>query len=209
MQNLLPALIAAKREFSPIAKTGYNPHYKSKYATLANILDSVNPAMHNHGLCLVQPLLTRSDRVLLQSYVYHAASTECLGSEVLLPEAPDPQRLGAIISYYRRYAICSLLSLSIDGDDLPSNSQPHTGRAFEARSSSSSSPHTRQVNTDMSDVVACFELLGWDTAQRAAWGETFRPGKPSRQWSAQDWISAKLTLWDLINKPKSSDEIAY
>jgi hypothetical protein len=113
MNNLLTALIKAKKEFKSIVKSANNPFYKSKYATLDTILDSVEPALLNNGLILVQPVIENN----LYTRLYHAESGEYLESIYILPELSDPQKLGSAITYARRYGVSAMLSLSTDDDD--------------------------------------------------------------------------------------------
>lgn len=116
MQNLIPALIKARSEFGAIQKDKTNPHYKSKYATLDAVLDAVTPALCKHGLAIVQSTSTESGKTELKTHLYHE-SGEYLSSSYPLPDITDAQKLGAALTYARRYALCALLSVTADEDD--------------------------------------------------------------------------------------------
>jgi hypothetical protein len=112
-ETLAAALIAARAEFPPIPKDSTNPHFKSKFASLDAILGAVVPVLSAHGLILVQPIRGRS----IETTILHE-SGEMLASSYPLPEnLDDPQKLGAAVTYGRRYSASSLLGITADEDD--------------------------------------------------------------------------------------------
>jgi hypothetical protein len=117
MQNILKALILAKQEFKHIPKNSYNPYHKSKYANLEAVLAAISESFNKYNLCLLQPTEVRDDRTILKTVIYHVESGEQIASELLLPQNTDPQKTGSAITYYRRYALCSLLGIIADEDD--------------------------------------------------------------------------------------------
>jgi hypothetical protein len=117
MQNILKVLILAKQEFKHIPKNSYNPYHKSKYANLDAVLAAISESFDKYNLCLLQPTEVRDERVILKTVIYHVESGEQISSELLLPQNTDPQKTGSAITYYRRYALCSLLGIIADEDD--------------------------------------------------------------------------------------------
>ena len=141
MENLIPALIKAKQQFQLIAKDGYNPYHKSKYCTLDSVIKATEPALLANGLVVIQTLKTESDLTVLVTTLYHS-SGEFISSEypiqrtsenkvtnytdfetkanVTKTETKDglePQKLGAAITYARRYAYSSIIGVTADEDD--------------------------------------------------------------------------------------------
>ena len=49
MQQIIPALIKAKKNFKKISKDAINPYFKSKYATLDSVLDATESALAEQG----------------------------------------------------------------------------------------------------------------------------------------------------------------
>jgi ERF superfamily len=117
MQNILKALILAKQEFKQIPKNSYNPYHKFKYANLDAVLEAISESFNKYNLCLLQPTEIRDDRTILKTVIYHVESGEQISSELLLPQTAEPQKTGSAITYYRRYALCSLLGIIADEDD--------------------------------------------------------------------------------------------
>lgn len=116
MQELIKALIKAKSEFKSIQKDRINPHFKHKYATLDAVLDAVTPALSKYGLAIVQTTAIAEGKTILETHLYHE-SGECITSPYPLPDISDPQKLGAALTYARRYSVCAILSVTADEDD--------------------------------------------------------------------------------------------
>jgi hypothetical protein len=51
---LAAAMAEAQGEMENASKKSTNPHFKSKYADLAEILNTVRPVLARHGLSVVQ-----------------------------------------------------------------------------------------------------------------------------------------------------------
>ena len=117
MKLITAALIAAKAQFTPIHKNKVNPHFKFKYATLDEILEAIAPALLANNLLLIQPTIVKDNLTVLKTLLIHAESGEQLESELTIPAIADPQKLGAAMTYYRRFSICSLLAIAPDDDD--------------------------------------------------------------------------------------------
>jgi hypothetical protein len=122
--TLCAALVAAQAGLKPIAKDGKNPAFRSRYATLDGIMETVRPALAAHGLAVVQGVVHpetgeggRLVGIMLETRLLHT-SGEWLASVVPVPVAKgDAHGLGSALSYGRRYGISALLALSTDEDD--------------------------------------------------------------------------------------------
>lgn len=116
MNELISALIKARSEFAPIRKDKVNPFLKNKYATLDAVLEAVEPALRQNGLTIVQTTEVNGDQTVLKTSLYHE-SGQSISGHYPLPQTDDPQKLGAAITYGRRYALCAILSVTADEDD--------------------------------------------------------------------------------------------
>lgn len=117
-KNLDERMLDAQMEIGTISKDGTNPHFKSKYATLPQIIGEVKPILNKHGLLLLQPIL--ENEVTTQI----SFGKECHVSSIKLPEGLNAQQIGSAITYFRRYTLASLLSLEIEDDDGNGASEP-------------------------------------------------------------------------------------
>jgi hypothetical protein len=116
--------VAAQGALKPIAKDGKNPAFRSRYATLDGIMETVRPALAAHGLAVVQGVVHpetgeggRLVGIMVETRLVHT-SGEWLASVVPVPVAKgDAHGLGSALSYGRRYGLSALLALSTDEDD--------------------------------------------------------------------------------------------
>lgn len=114
IQEIAKALITFQVKVDSIKKDAKNPFFKSSYASLANILDSIKEPLIECGLSILQ--FPTGDYGLTTILLHD--SGEYLKSEYnMKPVKDDPQGRGSAITYARRYAIASILCLNIDEDD--------------------------------------------------------------------------------------------
>jgi len=101
-----------------IGKDAKNPFFKSSYASLPHILDEIAEPLEKAGLVISQ----FPDGSGLTTMLIHSKTGQFLMAKYDMPvaKANDPQALGSAISYARRYAVSSILSLKIDDDDAES-----------------------------------------------------------------------------------------
>jgi len=115
INKLTKALLIFNVKVDTIKKDAKNPFFKSTYASLTNIIDSIKEPMIESGLVLVQFPEGYND---LTTRVIHAESGEWIESSYAMkPTQDNPQGIGSALTYMRRYAIASILNLSIDEDD--------------------------------------------------------------------------------------------
>jgi hypothetical protein len=115
IKNIACALVKFQASVSKVAKESNNPFFKSKYASLANILDTIQKPLSECGLAISQ----FPDANALTTIIVHAESGEWMESSYVMPVAKqnDPQAMGSAITYARRQSIGSILNLNIDDDD--------------------------------------------------------------------------------------------
>lgn len=91
--------------------------HKYTYADLPKIYSVINPLLFKHGLAIAQPLTEGGILTIL----YHLESGEYLEATTPIPHVTlgnmnDYQAFGSGVTYYRRYALSSLLGLVTDTD---------------------------------------------------------------------------------------------
>ena len=115
IKELAGALAIFHKEVATIKKTETNPFFKSKYADLSNILDSIKEPLGKSGLVFSQ---IPSGENELTTILIHTKSGEWMsGAYRMTPAKNDPQGQGSAITYMRRYALSAILGLNTDEDD--------------------------------------------------------------------------------------------
>lgn len=128
------ALVKVQGELNAVSKDGKNPHFKSTYATLQNIVESTREALHRNGLAVVQTFgQTDGTYIDLTTTLLHESGEWMSGTITVRPTKPDPQGLGSAATYARRYAYSAILGIvTDDDDDGNAASQPGSDRALQA-----------------------------------------------------------------------------
>lgn len=118
--QLAAALSAAQIEMTAAQMDGNNPHFRSKYATLASVIDAIRP-IHKQGLALLQTAtVARSDAgvsVEIETMLAHKSGEWVSESISLKPQADNPQSVGSAITYGRRYLAAAICGIAADDDD--------------------------------------------------------------------------------------------
>lgn len=118
IKELATALSKFQGELKPAIKSGTNPFFKSRYADLASVWDVVREPLANNGLSITQTLGTgTAQEFIVETTLFHI-SGEWLSSKWCMPLLKnDPQSVGSVISYARRYSLCGLLGVAAEDDD--------------------------------------------------------------------------------------------
>lgn len=115
INELATALASAQAEMknAPLNKT--NPHFKSRYADLAGIRDTVTPALTKHGIAIVQGTDTTDGGIVVVTKLVHKSGQ---WMESRFPISYDkPQAMGSAYTYARRYSLSAMCAISADEDD--------------------------------------------------------------------------------------------
>jgi len=114
IKNIATALNEFQRDVETIRKTETNPFFKSKYASLADILTVIRQPLADNGLSFVQ---FPKGKYCLETMLMHTSGEWLAESYEMEPTKKDPQGAGSVITYQRRYALGAILRLNIDVDD--------------------------------------------------------------------------------------------
>ena len=117
IKELATALAKAQGELENAKKSSENPFFKSKYAELVHCWEACRETLSKHGLSVCQIPVGGTGTVGVRTMLLHS-SGQYIGGELLTtPTKTDPQTLGSIITYFRRYALQAIIGLSAEDDD--------------------------------------------------------------------------------------------
>lgn len=122
-QNLSELYIALGKvhdETKDIVADDYNPHFKSKFASLSAHLSYLKPIFSKHGLVVIQlPCSEYHDNGIgIKTIIAHKNGTSIQTSCVVpVGEQATGQQAGAILTYLRRYCLASIGGLATTDDD--------------------------------------------------------------------------------------------
>lgn len=120
---LFAALALAQAEVENATKASTNPHFKSKYADLAEVLNTVRPVYSKHGIAIVQSTGFDGGMVSVTTALVHKEGgyITCVAS--CTPAKTDGQGVGAATTYLRRYSLAAACGVAQEDDD--GNSAAH------------------------------------------------------------------------------------
>lgn len=131
MTETTDKLLEFQRRVSAISKDSVNPFFKSKYFDVNTVIDTIKPILNEVGLVVTQPFQILEGKNVLRTEVYDENKL-ILSSVILLPDLADVQKFGAAITYFRRYALVSLLLLQGEEDDDANKTQSKPKHAATA-----------------------------------------------------------------------------
>ena len=117
-KHIAAAFVKAQRQFGPALKTSVNPHFKSKYADLANCIEAVIEALNSNGIGLMQRTYECKDGVLVETVFIHESGEVMECGMLHVPAGKqDPQGYGSALTYARRYSLLAATGLAPEDDD--------------------------------------------------------------------------------------------
>lgn len=115
--KLATALAKAQSVMGGAKKDKKNPFFKSSYADLSSVFDVLREPFAANGLSVTQLMdVLESGRSVMITRLMHL-SGEFLESKVMLTDIPDPQKLGAYMTYMRRYCLMAIAGIPAEDDD--------------------------------------------------------------------------------------------
>ena len=125
--ELYGALAKAQGEIINAAKNSKNPHFKSDYADLASILDTVKPARSKNGIGVIQGTAFDGSRVTVTTVLAHSAGGSISSEASCVPAKMDGQGIGSATTYLRRYGLAAMTGVAqadLDGEDSKHSTPP-------------------------------------------------------------------------------------
>lgn len=151
MKNLAAALVKFQTQCESIKFDSVNPHFKSKFASLAAIHHGIGPALSANGLAVIQFPHSTETGIGVRTILIHE-SGEMLEHTYTLPLAKnDPQGGGSAITYARRYGLSGALGIVTEEDDDGESSMTREAvRSAGTRRARSSAPRAPKSTPAMS-----------------------------------------------------------
>lgn len=116
------AMLAFQKLQVSAIKSGKNPHFKTNYATLEEVIKAASQA-NEFGLYFTQPL----DMIVLEGQIIQVVQTTIVhaptGEKRVSPcpvrskDPSDPQKMGSGITYAKRYGLQAAFALPSADDD--------------------------------------------------------------------------------------------
>ncbi len=122
LDQFSPAFNKARSKMGAVIKGSDNPFYKSKFADINDVIKTIKECLNSNGITYLQPLKIKEvagSKVNVVETILLHESGQYISSEieVVQKDKDDPQKLGASITYVRRFALQSIVGLPAEDDD--------------------------------------------------------------------------------------------
>ena len=142
---LATALAKAQGQCKAVKKSGKNPHLKSAYVTLDDIINGIRQPLSENGLAYTQLLHSKNGSVKLTTLLMHE-SGQWIDSTVVIEAGAGnrgvnaTQALGSSITYMKRYTLSAMLGIAAEVDDDGNGSGKSKQEKQKAVSKQSAAP---------------------------------------------------------------------
>jgi hypothetical protein len=135
--NINEKLLKIQQNVSGIKKEKGNPFFKSRYFDINQLLNVIKPMLNDLKVVIIQPLTNIDGQPAIMTKLIDTENNETMEwTTPLIMQNTDPQKAGSSVTYFRRYALQSLLALEALDDDGNMGSGNTVNRAQPA-------PHRR------------------------------------------------------------------
>lgn len=115
--QFLKALNKVQGLLAPAVKDSLNPHFKSKYASLAAVNEAVMGPISEAGFVLLSGGWHVDGKAYLRTTLFHVGGHSESFDYPLIEKTDNPQHIASSVTYARRYSICALFNLDVEDDD--------------------------------------------------------------------------------------------
>ena len=127
MKELAKALLAARKEMGKLINNAKNPHYRSNYATLDEVIRVAQEPLANAGICVLEStaVISESNATVQKLELRHVESGDSHQSTLPLicKDPSNPQQLKSAQTYARRMLWTAAAGLAPEDDDGNAASQ--------------------------------------------------------------------------------------
>ena len=117
-KNVYTALATAQSEMGPVVKGAVNPHFRSKYADLSDVMQVALPALNQNGVSVWSSIVPIDGNNMMRTTLSHGESDTHISCDVpLIVSKNDMQGMKSATTYAKRVGIESLCGIAPEDDD--------------------------------------------------------------------------------------------
>jgi hypothetical protein len=117
INELAKALAVAQGEMHNPAFDAKNPHFRSAYASLASVRNTVLPVLSKHGLSIIQMPVNVEGNPAVSTMLLHASGQFVEDTFTLPADKQNAHGYGSALTYLRRYSLMAVAGVVGDDDD--------------------------------------------------------------------------------------------
>ena len=117
MKNLVNALVKAQSEMTSAVATGTNPHFKSEYAPLDEVIKAVKKPLNSNGIFFLQKVYVAEGGQCVETEFHGHDAVLKSGKVFVKCDKATAQGYGSSLSYAKRYSLQTACGLPTGDDD--------------------------------------------------------------------------------------------
>lgn len=142
--TLINALVKAQQEIDHVVQDANNPFFKSDYASLKEVIDSVKKPLNSNGILLQQVAHDCDTGVCIET-VFHGHGGSLSTGKVTIPASKqDPQAYGSALSYAKRYSLLMACGVATRKEDDDAEGAMQRNKPKVVKKSVEQAPETSQ-----------------------------------------------------------------
>lgn len=127
INELVSALSKAQGQMRLAAADRSNPHFKSKYASLASTLETIREPLANHGLAVIQTFDSQAADPIVVTTLAHSSGQWISSRLTVLCAQKTNHALGSGITYAKRYSLAAIVGVASGDEDDDGNKSVEKG----------------------------------------------------------------------------------
>ena len=143
--ELFAALAKAQNAVENAHKGSLNPHFKNRYADLAEVLNTVRPVFSECGLSIIQETSFDGSLVSVTTALCHEKGGFITATASCVPAKADAQGVGAATTYLRRYSLAAITGVAQEDDDGQSAINPAKANPVKSVAAPAQAPASNPV----------------------------------------------------------------
>jgi len=118
MKELCKAMAQAFPAIEGAIKDKTNPHFRSKYADLTNVIAAIKPELSSNGLWFTQVVHSAEGMAAVETIIMHTSGESLSCGVTSVPVLKnDAQGYGSALTYARRYSLSAAFGVAPEDDD--------------------------------------------------------------------------------------------
>lgn len=115
---LSKSLVKAQANIEGAAKDKVNPHFRSKYADLASVVEAIKKHATDNGLAWTQIMHDAENAAKVETVIIHESGEWLSCGVISVPVSKlDAQGYGSALTYARRYSLSAAFGVAPEDDD--------------------------------------------------------------------------------------------
>ncbi len=155
LNELAAALAKAQGEIQTVGKNAENPFGHYNYADLGAVMKALREPLSKHGLAVVQgPFTSEGGFVIVRTRLIHTSGQWiecCVQAEAT---GTDPQAVGSVITYLRRYSLAAMTGVATEDDDGEAATS-QAGKDAAQNKGQAQSPRRKPTPAQAQQTKAC------------------------------------------------------